>query len=144
LKDKVNTVTPRPNDDGWCFVCGKENPIGLKTLWSLDADGAVRARFQPSRCHQGWIGVVHGGILAALLDEAMAQRMWREGKPAVTASLSIRYRKPAPTSGSLIAEARITSSRTSAFRLKAFVRGESGECYAEAEGTCVPLPDSAR
>ena len=126
-------------DDGHCFVCGPENPHGLHTSWSLDPDGFARARFEPSRRHQGWLGIVHGGILAALLDEAMAQRMWLGGKPAVTASLSIRFRRPVPTTGCLIAEARIVSETVRAARLEAVVRDEEGEPYVEAAGTCVRI-----
>lgn len=139
MERPVRVSSAKPVDDGWCFVCGDNNPIGLKTDWSLQEDGSARALFQPSRAHQGWVGVLHGGILAALLDEAMAQCMGLAGRPSVTASLTIRYRRPAPTSGTLVAEARIVSQRRAATRLTAIVRSESGECYAEAEGTCVAI-----
>ena len=132
-----------PGNDGWCFVCGAENPIGLRTTWSLDEDGVVRTRFEPSREHQGWIGVVHGGILSALLDEAMAQRMGLEGRPVATASLTVRFRRPAPTTATLIVEARIKSERARVLQLKALVRSEAGECYAEADGTCVRIRGEA-
>ncbi|MBD3162337.1 MAG: hotdog fold thioesterase [Candidatus Eisenbacteria bacterium] len=130
-----------PRDDRYCFVCGRENPHGLHTTWTLDPDGAARTRFEPARHHQGWVGVVHGGILAALLDEAMAQRMWLDGKPAVTANLSIRYRRPVPTSGVLLAEARIVSEKSRTARLEAVVRDERGEPYVEAEGTCMRIAE---
>jgi uncharacterized protein (TIGR00369 family) len=125
-------------NDGWCFVCGKENPIGLGLVWTLDPDGAARARFRSERRHQGWRGVVHGGILAALLDEAMAQCAARTGKPAVTASLTIRYHTPAPIGGDLIAEAYVTEERGRLLQLQAAVRDSRNEtCYANAQGTCV-------
>jgi uncharacterized protein (TIGR00369 family) len=139
VEESAGQSVPRPTNDEYCFVCGKENPIGLKTSWSLQKDGTVRASFYPSREHQGWSGILHGGILAALLDEAMAQRMGLVGKPSVTASLKIRFRKPAPTSGTLVVEARILSEGSTASRLEASVRADSGECFAEAEGTCVRI-----
>jgi uncharacterized protein (TIGR00369 family) len=127
-------------DDGWCFVCGKENPEGLGLDWSLDDAGKARARFLPARRHQGWQGVLHGGIIAALLDEAMAQCAKRTGRDAVTASLSIRYRKPAPIGATLIAEAWIAGERGRVLQFEALVRGEGNEtCYATAQGTCVRL-----
>jgi uncharacterized protein (TIGR00369 family) len=130
-----------PQDDGWCFVCGTENPISLRTKWTLHEDGMARASFTSSREHQGWAGVVHGGILASLLDEAIVQRTRLEGKPTVTASLSIRFQRPVPTSATIIAEAGITSERPRALRLHASIRDESGTCYAEAEGTCVRVEE---
>jgi uncharacterized protein (TIGR00369 family) len=126
------------SNDQWCFVCGSENPIGLHTVWCFE-EGVARARFQPQRCHQGWSGVVHGGILASLLDEAMAQRLRFAGIHAVTAGLSIRYRRPAPTSGVLAVEARIASERSRVVELAAWVRAEDGACLAEAEGMCVRM-----
>lgn len=127
-------------DDGWCFVCGKENPGGLGLDWSLDAEGRARARFRPDRCHQGWRGVLHGGIIAALLDEAMAQCAKRTGREAVTASLAIRYRAPAPIGVALVAEAWIVGERGRVLQCEAVVRDEGNEtCFATAEGTCVRL-----
>lgn len=130
-----------PEDDGWCFVCGPENPISLRTRWKLDEDGMARTRFTPSRRHQGWAGVVHGGILASLLDEAVVQRTRLEGKPTVTASLSIRFQRPVPTETTIIAEAGITAEKPRVMRLHASIRDESGTCYAEAEGTCVRVKE---
>jgi uncharacterized protein (TIGR00369 family) len=127
-------------DDGWCFVCGKENPDGLGLDWFIDAEGRARARFQPERRHQGWHGVLHGGIIAALLDEAMAQCAKRTGKEAVTASLSIRYRAPAPIGEPLVAEAWIVGERGRMLQCEALVRDEGNEtCFATAEGTCMRL-----
>jgi uncharacterized protein (TIGR00369 family) len=124
-------------DDGWCFVCGRENPLGLRMEWTLDAEARARSSFRASRCHQGWIGVVHGGILAAILDEAMAQRLRLGGMRTVTAKLEVRYRRPAPIGVDLVAEGWMESESAHGLRLKAAVRGEDGTCYAEATGTCV-------
>jgi uncharacterized protein (TIGR00369 family) len=126
-------------DDRWCFVCGPENPIGLRTTWTLDAVGRVRARFRPAREHQGWKGIVHGGILASLLDEAMAQRMRLAGKPTMTAKLSIRYVLPAPTAKTLVAEAWVVSERRRVAHLEAIVHAGDGRPFARAEGTCMRI-----
>ena len=125
-------------NDRWCFVCGPDNPAGLQIPWTLE-DGVARGRFRPGRQHQGWRGIVHGGILAALLDEAMAQRVRMEGVHAVTASLQIRYRKPAPIETWLMTEGHLDAVRSRALQVRAAVLGEDGTCYAEAEGTCVRL-----
>ncbi len=125
------------SDDGWCYVCGPHNPAGLRLKWSLDEDGAARARFRPDRTHQGWKGVLHGGIMAALLDEAMAQWARKNGTPTVTGMIEIRYRRPAPTDRPLLAEARLVSERGRALRMEASLKDETGGIvFADARGTC--------
>jgi acyl-coenzyme A thioesterase PaaI-like protein len=52
-----------------CFVCGIENPIGLKLRFYTDDEGRCIARFRPKPEHQGYPGQLHGGIISALLDE---------------------------------------------------------------------------
>jgi uncharacterized protein (TIGR00369 family) len=127
------------SEDGWCFVCGQDNPLGLRLKWTLDAEGKSATHFRASRHHQGWIGVVHGGILAAVLDEAMAQRLRLGGLQTVTARLDIRYRRPTPVDVPLIAEAWIESESAHGLHLKAVVRDEGGTRFAEAVGTCVQI-----
>ena len=126
------------NND-YCFVCGRNNPIGLHTTWSFEDGGIARSRFEPHSHHQGWQGVLHGGILATLLDEAMAQRLRFSDIFAVTATISVRYRRPAPTAGVLIVEGMLVSEKSRTIQCRARVRGEDGLLYAEAEGTCVRM-----
>ncbi len=135
---------PVLSDDGWCFVCGQENPLGLRLAWTLRADGRAAARFRAGRHHQGWIGVVHGGILAAVLDEAMAQRLQLGGLRTVTAKLEIRYRRPTPIDTPLVAEGWVESESAHGMRLRATVCDEGGTCFAEALGTCVRIESEAR
>ena len=51
-----------------CFVCGIENPIGLKLSFYTDDEGRCITRFQPRPEHQGYPGQLHGGIISTLLD----------------------------------------------------------------------------
>ena len=58
---------PQLNIDGekattMCFACGQENPIGLKLRFTWDGQTA-HAEFTPTELHQGWWGIVHGGII---------------------------------------------------------------------------------
>src|SRR3989442_13903180 len=55
-----------------CFVCGQRNPNGLHLVFQLDQNTIV-ADFQPREEHQGFPGVIHGGIVAAVLDEALGR-----------------------------------------------------------------------
>ena len=58
--------------DGKCFACGADNPIGLKLQFECEGDDYV-TRFLTAEEHSGWAGLVHGGLLATLLDEVMVR-----------------------------------------------------------------------
>ncbi len=100
-------------DNQRCYVCGKKNPLGLKVDFEIDRDAkSIRAEFIPHRDHQGYEGIVHGGILSSLLDEAMAKLAFTLGIPAVTAELNVKFKAPASPldrltlSGRLVHETR--------------------------------------
>lgn len=76
-----------------CFACGPENPIALGLKFKQIAENKVKAEFQPSENHQGYNGIIHGGLTATLLDEAMAYVVGFKGIKAFTAELNIRFRK---------------------------------------------------
>ncbi len=80
-------------DNGKCFVCGKDNPCGLKLSFAL-LDGKITSDFTPSSQHQGYKDITHGGIITALLDEAMIQAALIEGMAPVTAEINVRFKKP--------------------------------------------------
>ncbi len=78
--------------DHACFGCGDDNPIGLRLRFAPDGNG-VKASFIPSAEHQGFHKVVHGGIISAVLDEAMAWATAYAGVWAVTGELRVRFRQ---------------------------------------------------
>jgi len=89
-----------------CFVCGPTNPHGLHVHLE-QLGGGIEGRFTPDTWQQGWQGVIHGGILAALLDEAMAYTLFVTGSMAVTARMELRYRRAARAGDELRVNARI-------------------------------------
>lgn len=93
-------------DDGYCFACGKENPQGLGLSFEK-ADGGVSAKFTPGRVHQGYRGIVHGGIISAVLDEAMAHAAIADGFMPVTAEMTVRFKKTLFTGQETVVEAKI-------------------------------------
>src|SRR5690242_10451743 len=83
-------------DNERCYVCGKKNPVGLKIDFKINAETrSILGSFTPSRDHQGYEGIVHGGILSSLLDEAMAKLAYSLGNPAVTAELTVKFKTSA-------------------------------------------------
>lgn len=99
----------RLRDNQRCYVCGKENPAGLRAEFEIDSGArTIRARFRTLPEHQGYEGVVHGGILSALLDEAMAKLAFTLGLPAVTAEITVKFRSPVAPGEVLFVSGRIT------------------------------------
>jgi uncharacterized protein (TIGR00369 family) len=93
--------------EGFCFGCGRNNPIGLKLKFVKEGD-VVKAEFTPPKEHQGWPGLLHGGILACLLDEAMSHAAYTTGNTCLTASITIRQRQPIKVEMPLVVTARVT------------------------------------
>ncbi|MDR5683768.1 MAG: PaaI family thioesterase [Armatimonadota bacterium] len=75
-----------------CFVCGPDNPIGLHLRFSPDGR-AIEAEFVPTELHVGYEGIVHGGILAAAMDDAMANLFYFRGQKGLTARMEVRFRR---------------------------------------------------
>lgn len=102
-----------------CFGCGLENPIGLHLDEFQIEDGSLTARFRPRPEYRGFSGILHGGIIATLLDETMAwSAMLLEGTFVVTAKLELKYRKPAPADGEYQVRGRVVERRGKRLRLE--------------------------
>jgi acyl-coenzyme A thioesterase PaaI-like protein len=96
-------------DNQRCYVCGKKNAIGLSVDFKIDRETrAIEAKFIPSGNHEGYEGIVHGGILSSLLDEAMAKLAYSLGIPAVTAEITVKFKAPAAPGEELLVSGRLT------------------------------------
>src|SRR5205809_7554637 len=95
-----------------CFVCGQRNPYGLHLSFHRE-EHAVVADFLPREEYQGFPGVIHGGIVAAVLDEALNRTSLLSDHPAwtMTGRLEIRYRQYVPYGEPLRVRARLTGER---------------------------------
>jgi len=122
-----------PIDDGNCFACGPDNPIGLHLRFERAGPRSVRAHVVLDRSFQGWRDVAHGGIVIALLDEAMAHAAGAAGFRGITASLSTRFRAPIPLLRPLDIDGEVLWMRRNVLGLHAKV-SEDGRVLAEGEG----------
>ncbi len=96
-------------DNQYCYVCGRTNPIGLAVVFEINTKArSISAVFTPSDKHQGYEGIVHGGILSSLLDEAMVKLAFSLGIPAVTAEITVKFKAPAAPGNRLLVTGRIT------------------------------------
>lgn len=120
-------------DDGYCFVCGKDNPVGLKAVFSVDPERKrAETTVQIAEHFQGWQGITHGGIISALLDEICAQACMGSGMQVVTSELKLRYRVPVPTGSTITAIGEVTGERRRLVDVKGRIELD-GKVVAEAE-----------
>jgi uncharacterized protein (TIGR00369 family) len=126
-----------PIDDGNCIGCGERSEIGLHMHFSLVEDGAVESRLIVPARFQGWQNVVHGGVVALLLDEAMAYAAAAAGHVVMTADLKLRFRKSVPVGEDLVVRARVLRRRLGVFGVEAGIRDAAGTLLASGEGSFV-------
>jgi uncharacterized protein (TIGR00369 family) len=121
---------------GNCFVCGENNKGGLRLNFEIDKKKkTLKTTFLPGPVFQGYDGVVHGGIISTLLDEAMAKLSYELGYNTVTASLEIRFKKAAPILEPLHVYGEITKVNQRLVKARARVTKEDGTILAVATST---------
>jgi len=136
-------MTKQPNSNH-CFVCGVLNEYGLHMHFYSNSPGEVVSDFQVPAHFQGYPGIVHGGVIAAMLDE-VAGRAFMVGDPPrflVTAKLSIRYRRPVPVATLLRLVGRAGRDDGHVAEATGSIYDPEGNLLAEAEAVLVNIPDN--
>lgn len=126
-----------------CFACGRHNPVGLAMRIEGHVDGIVTASFEARDDHRGTPNVLHGGIAATAIDEIMVwAAILAEGVMCVTAGMELRYRRPLPVGGRILAQGWV--EERSGRRLRLAGRLLAGEEPAvEANGLYVASAEVA-
>lgn len=127
-----------------CFVCGQRNPYGLHLVFRQE-EGNIVTDFQPREEHQGFPGVLHGGIVAAVLDETLGRTslLSEHAEWTMTGKLEIRYRKYVPFGPLLRVRATLESARRRMLQARGVLTLATDEetILAEATGIFLPLPE---
>jgi len=125
-----------------CLVCGPGNAKGLRLHLHVDPQtGIVQTRFAPGAEHIGFAGMAHGGVLAAVFDEAMVwAASWAGKRFCVCGEMNVRFRRKAPVGHELIFRARVESSRAKLIATSAEAVDAHGVIVAAATGKYVPIP----
>ncbi len=117
-----------------CFVCGANNPIGLKLKFQLKEDKCVGS-FTPTANHVGFFDIVHGGILFAVLDDAMANWFYLQGKVGYTARSEIRFKQHLKVGETALISCQLENQKGSLLLLKGqLINSDSNKIIAESEG----------
>ncbi len=126
-----------------CFVCGLENPTALGLRFYNTGPGEVTAEHVVPDRFQGYPGVVHGGVVAAMLDEAAGRAAMGEqvDKFMFTAKLTVSYRKPVPLGEKLRLVGRLVRRRGRLAVVTGELRLADGTLAADAEGLLADVPE---
>ncbi len=120
-------------EDNLCFVCGRENPFGLRLSFSCSKDRAF-AEFIITKNYQGYRGIVHGGVISAILDEAMIKAASSDKRNAVTADISVRFKNSLRVGEGASVEAVIKKSGRRLIEAYAEIKGDDSRTVAVANG----------
>jgi uncharacterized protein (TIGR00369 family) len=123
-------------------VCGVENPAGLRLPFRKDDSGGSRAEYVALPEHAGWPGIVHGGLLFTLMDEAVAWACTYAGSRCMTAKVEARFRAPAHVGAPFVITGRVTHTARRALRAHAEIRrgGDAGQLIAELDAMMAIAP----
>lgn len=116
-----------------CFVCGQQNLHGLKARFHFDGERAL-TKIVASEEFEGYQGLYHGGILATLLDEVMIKAILARGIFAVTAEMTIRFKRPVTTGDRIRFVGRVVSVKGRLYSTEGEALGDDGVAYATASG----------
>jgi acyl-coenzyme A thioesterase PaaI-like protein len=130
-------------DNQRCFVCGKHNPDGLHLDFEPEGAAGVRTAYVIPERLQGFAGIVHGGVLATILDECMVNTVWLRGSTAVTARLEVRLRRPASVGERVTFRAEIVRESSRGFEVTSHAALDDGTVIADAKALLVKVGPKA-
>ena len=127
-------------DDRVCFVCGEHNPAGLKLRIRTDAErGESAAEVTFPESFQGWTKIVHGGLLATVLDEALIYAAGAKGLKCVTGEMTVRLVRPASTGVPYRLKGRFLEDKGKVVLAESELLDARGETVARAMGKLFKL-----
>lgn len=131
------TIEPHPaggeaNGHTHCLLCGERNPFSLGLRFHDGEEGLVWSRFRALPRFQGYDGILHGGVICAVLDSAMTHCLFHRGVEAVTGDLRVRFLAPIPCGADLHVRAWPLSETPPLYRVAGIIVS-GGRVMARAE-----------
>ncbi len=133
-------MTLHLEDDQMCYVCGKKNTQGLKLSFEKSRKHHLISEVTFRKEHQGYKNIVHGGMMAAVLDDIMVNLAWLEGLPVMTGELTVRLKKAVPTGHRVLLEGVLERGEGRLVYMRASAKSLKGELYATAKAKCLRVP----
>lgn len=126
-----------------CFICGSENPVGLKHTFYVTGKSVSSDIFIPDG-YNGFKNIVHGGIVSALLDETMGWNAFIFGKGKnlyFTRDLNVKFRTSLSTNTQYLLQTEFLTDKKMFAITKGYITDIKNKIYAEAEGKFIEIPD---
>jgi len=144
MKHTIENLTPLPHTaQNRCFGCGVANPIGLHLEFFLAQDGRVVCMAQVADTFEGPQGLLHGGIIATLLDEIMSKAVRSHGIVAMTRHMEVDYLRPVPSLAPIRLEARVTRNEGRKHWTEANILNREGKILAHGKGLFIEMRRAA-
>jgi uncharacterized protein (TIGR00369 family) len=128
--------------DDYCFVCGKDNPKGLRVKFRY-GNGHAEAEFVLDREYQGYKDIVHGGIISCIIDEACAYATLSLGVKAYTAKMYVRFRRPVRTGELLSVTSNAKMLKSKLIEAQAQIKDSRGNIVAEGDARFIVYDEEA-
>jgi len=131
-------------DNQQCFVCGHDNPVGLRLEFNAVGDDRCETVCTLPPAYQGYADIAHGGMLATLVDEVMAKVILNKGHRPVTAEMTVRFLHPAPLNQPLRVTGKLEKSRRRLHQTSAAITNSEGTVLCTATAKYVEPEDDER
>jgi uncharacterized protein (TIGR00369 family) len=141
LHDIATVDDPEVGERWYSPVYGPGNPVAPPLVATDSADGRATGRVTVGKSHEGPPGLVHGGVVATLLDHVLARAVRAAGRGGLTATLTVTYRRPVRLGVPLVATAEMgtTDGRRTTATARLVAEDDPTTTLAEAEGLFVAL-----
>jgi acyl-coenzyme A thioesterase PaaI-like protein len=133
-------LRPRARIQHACVACGQDNPHGLRLRFTSGSDGSISAGWRPVADWEGFEGVVHGGIVSTVLDEAMSKAVAAQHLQAMTCELKVRFRHFVATGEELRIRGWVVEKARRLVKTEATLTAADGSERAHAWASFLALP----
>ena len=130
---QIHLVNSQTEAHPFCFVCSGSNPMGLALRYEPQPDGSVSAKYLGHSALEGYSGLLHGGLIAAMLDGAMTNCLFARGIRGLTAELKVRYHESVAASEEVLLQAWLDDDAHGLYQLRAKLT-QGGAVKASATG----------
>jgi acyl-coenzyme A thioesterase PaaI-like protein len=146
MKEQIKDLVLKLGDDtSHCYACGQENSQGLRVPFAPDGENGSRATYTARVEHDGWPGIMHGGVTFTLMDEALGWALYFQGIRGVTAKAETSFKRPIRTGTGLVIRGWTVRRKRQLITARAEVRTDdaASELMAEMDATMFLLAEDA-